>query len=114
MGVFGSKTKQTVIFVGLDNSGKSTVINYLKPQRKKRLDIAPTLVFQAEEFNYNGVQLSVFDMSGQGRYRNLWEYYYKDTMGIVFVVDSADALRLCVARDELKNLLQFEGNIILS
>ena len=30
-------------------------------------------------------------------------------MGIVFVIDSADQLRLCVARDELLNLLQADS-----
>ena len=45
-------------------------------------------------------------MSGQGRYRNLWEHYYKDCQGIVFVVDSSDKLRMVVAKDELDMLLQ--------
>ncbi|KAG8227318.1 hypothetical protein J437_LFUL006759 [Ladona fulva] len=44
-------------------------------------------------------------MSGQGRYRNLWENYYNDCHGIIFVVDSSDTLRLVVVRDELDLLL---------
>jgi len=45
-------------------------------------------------------------MSGQGRYRSLWEHYYRESNGIVFVVDAADRLRLAVARHELDLLLQ--------
>ena len=45
-------------------------------------------------------------MSGQGRYRNLWEHYYKECQGIIFVVDSSDKLRMVVAKDELDMLLQ--------
>ena len=45
-------------------------------------------------------------MSGQGRYRNLWEHYYKECQGIVFVVDSSDKMRMVVAKDELDMLLQ--------
>ena len=45
-------------------------------------------------------------MSGQGRYRNLWEHYYKECQEIVFVVDSSDKLRMVVAKDELDMLLQ--------
>ena len=45
-------------------------------------------------------------MSGQGRYRNLWEHYYRDCQGIIFVVDSSDRLRMVVAKDELDMLLQ--------
>nr|XP_038944467.1 ADP-ribosylation factor-like protein 6 isoform X3 [Rattus norvegicus] len=44
-------------------------------------------------------------MSGQGRYRNLWEHYYKDGQAIIFVVDSSDKLRMVVAKEELDTLL---------
>jgi ADP-ribosylation factor-like protein 6 len=33
-------------------------------------------------------------MSGAGRYRLLWEQYYLETQAVIFVVDSADRLRL--------------------
>ena len=36
-------------------------------------------------------------MSGAGRYRNLWEQYYKDAQAIIFVIDSSDKLRMCAA-----------------
>lgn len=52
------------------------------------------------------VTFTAFDMSGQGRYRDLWEHYYKDCEGIIFVIDSSDRLRLAVVRDELDLLLQ--------
>lgn len=52
------------------------------------------------------VGFTAFDMSGQGRYRNLWEHYYRDCQGIIFVVDSSDRLRMVVAKDELDMLLQ--------
>ncbi|WIA20041.1 hypothetical protein OEZ86_013696 [Tetradesmus obliquus] len=44
-------------------------------------------------------------MSGAGRYRLLWEQYYLETQAVIFVVDSADRLRLVVAKDELDNML---------
>jgi ADP-ribosylation factor-like protein 6 len=53
---------------------------------------------------------TAFDMSGQGRYRDLWERYYKECDGIIFVVDSSDRLRLAVAKDELHLLLQHPDN----
>lgn len=45
-------------------------------------------------------------MSGHGRYRDLWEHYYKDCHGIIFVIDSSDRLRLVVVKEELDLLLQ--------
>ena len=64
-------------------------------------DIVPTVGFTCDEFTKNGISFNVFDMSGQGRYRNLWEHYYKDVGGIIFCIDSTDAIRMCVAKDEL-------------
>lgn len=40
--------------------------------------MVPTVGFSVEEFTKNGLAFTVFDMSGQGRYRNLWEHYYKE------------------------------------
>ena len=68
-------------------------------------DIVPTVGFTVEEFEKNGLSFTIFDMSGQGRYRNLWEHYYKDVGGIIFCIDATDAIRMCVAKDELETLL---------
>lgn len=50
-------------------------------------------------------------MSGQGRYRSLWEQYYKEAEAIIFVIDSSDKIRIEVAKNELHTLLQHEGKI---
>ena len=42
----------------------------------------------------SGLRVTAFDMSGAGRYRSLWEAYYPEAAAVVFVVDSADRLRL--------------------
>eukprot|EP00347_Sterkiella_histriomuscorum_P012474 403368439 len=44
-------------------------------------------------------------MSGQSKYRTLWEQYYEESEAIIFVVDSADRLRIQVAKNELDILL---------
>lgn len=108
-GLFSKKRKTSLVCVGLDNSGKSTIINYLKPQKEKQLDMQATVGFQAEQFSWGSTAFTTFDMSGQGRYRNLWEYYYKDVHGIIFVIDSADTVRMCVVKDELEMLLQHDA-----
>jgi len=101
-----SKGKQhRIIVVGLDNSGKSTIIAWLKPKKAVQPEVVPTVGFSVEEFNKNGLAFTVFDMSGQGRYRNLWEHYYKEVGGIIFCIDSTDKIRMCVAKDELETML---------
>ncbi|XP_055316692.1 ADP-ribosylation factor-like protein 6 isoform X2 [Sitodiplosis mosellana] len=53
-----------------------------------------------------GIAFTAFDMSGAGRYRNLWEHHFKSTQGIIFVIDSSDRMRLVVVKDELDILIK--------
>lgn len=113
--ILGLKRREAnVLVVGLDNSGKSTILNYLKRKEEQVEEIVPTVGYTVErlsgiERNKTGITLTAFDMSGQGRYRNLWEHYYNNVEGIIFVVDSTDSLRLVVARDELEMLLKHQN-----
>ena len=70
----------------------------------------PTVGFAVETFTKDNLGFTVFDMSGQGRYRNLWEHYYPECAGIIFCIDSTDKIRMCVAKDELESMLA-EKNI---
>ena len=52
-------------------------------------------------------QLTVVDMSGASRYKQLWECYYKECQAVVFVVDSASAsAQLEENRDTLRDILR--------
>lgn len=100
------KREVKILVVGLNNSGKSTIINQLKPEEERSSEIVPTVGLSVEKFKNQKVLFTALDMSGQGRYRDLWEHYYRECEGIMFVVDSSDRLRLAVAREELDLLLQ--------
>jgi ADP-ribosylation factor-like protein 6 len=100
------KREANILVVGLDNSGKTTIMNHFKPPEEKTSEIVPTVGFNVEKFKIKNLTFTAFDMSGQGRYRNLWEHYYKGVQGIIFVIDSSDSLRLVVAKDELEMMLK--------
>jgi len=38
----------------------------------------------------------------------MWEMYYADAAAVIFVIDSADRLRMAVAKDELETILQHD------
>ncbi|VDL95514.1 unnamed protein product [Schistocephalus solidus] len=88
----------------MDGSGKSTIVNHLQGTCPKQI-IIPTIGFSIHRITLKHLTFTCFDMSGQGRYRNLWEHYYQEIDGIIFVVDSTDKLRLLVASDEMEQLL---------
>ncbi|XP_068185758.1 ADP-ribosylation factor-like protein 6 isoform X2 [Antennarius striatus] len=105
-GWLGLKKKEVnVLCLGLDNSGKTTIINQLKPSNTQTQEIVPTIGFNIEKFKSSSLSFTVFDMSGQSRYRNLWEHYYKESHAIIFVIDSNDKLRTVVIKEELDILL---------
>lgn len=54
-------------------------MNHFKPEGQKVQEIVPTVGFNVEKFQVKNLAFTAFDMSGQGRYRNLWEHYYKVT-----------------------------------
>eukprot|EP00735_Rhodelphis_limneticus_P004546 TRINITY_DN16144_c0_g1::TRINITY_DN16144_c0_g1_i1::g.6449::m.6449 TRINITY_DN16144_c0_g1::TRINITY_DN16144_c0_g1_i1::g.6449 ORF type:complete len:183 (-),score=22.33,sp/O88848/ARL6_MOUSE/48.28/2e-53,Arf/PF00025.16/5e-52,Ras/PF00071.17/2e-13,SRPRB/PF09439.5/7.5e-12,Miro/PF08477.8/5.6e-10,GTP_EFTU/PF00009.22/55,GTP_EFTU/PF00009.22/5.3e-08,MMR_HSR1/PF01926.18/5.2e-08,MMR_HSR1/PF01926.18/2.3e+03,Gtr1_RagA/PF04670.7/2.7e-08,G-alpha/PF00503.15/0.73,G-alpha/PF00503.15/2.3e-05,ATP_bind_1/PF03029.12/78,ATP_ len=93
-----------VAVVGLDSAGKSTIIKKLQPKKVPQ-DVVPTVGFQVEEFVHGNVKFTVFDMSGHGRYRSLWENFYKDIHGIVFVIDSQDEARMKSVQIEIQQML---------
>merc|ERR1711976_365776 len=78
----------------------------MKPKEASINEVTPTVGFTTEEFDYGNVTFQAWDMSGQSRYRELWQCYYPETRGIIFVVDSTDAVRMCVVQDELGHLLK--------
>lgn len=51
-------------------------------------------------------QFQVWDLGGQTSIRPYWRCYYPNTDAIIFVVDSADAERMSVARGELAAMLE--------
>jgi ADP-ribosylation factor-like protein 6 len=68
-------------------------------------DVPVTVGFSLQKFTTDLVNFTVFDMSGSGKYRNLWEHYYVDVKGIIFVIDSTDSQRMDVVKTELQTLL---------
>ena len=99
------KKDANILVVGLDNSGKTSLLNQLKPADSKTLTIVPTVGFNVEKFQCKALNFTTFDMSGQGKYRNLWEHYYKEIDAIIYVIDSSDRMRLVVSKEELLNMV---------
>lgn len=68
----GSNKQANILILGLDNSGKTTILNQLKPPDVQSSNIVPTVGYSIEKFTAANINFSAYDMSGQSRYRNLW------------------------------------------
>lgn len=104
--LLSSKKKEAkVLCIGLDNSGKSTIINSIKANDFQVSVIQPTTGFNTEKVSIKGMLFTIFDMSGGTRYRNLWEHYFSEVDAVIFVVDVSDKMRVVVAKEELDFML---------
>lgn len=112
MGIFESKQQLDLICCGLDNSGKSTIINSLKPTKLRSEHISATVGFQVEEFEKGKVNMKVYDMGGAKRFREMWQTYYNKIQGIIFVIDSADKVRMAVVKDEITEMIEAGGDAL--
>ena len=108
--------KKSVVVVGLDNAGKTSLLSWMdsnllqqqlaRDPASERVMIQPTIGLGKCTFSSHQTSWTVWDMSGQGRYRDLWSYYYPHVHGIIWVVDATDVKRIGVVRDEFMKTLQ--------
>jgi ADP-ribosylation factor 1/2 len=97
------KKNATILMVGLDAAGKTTILMKLKLNETK--ETVPTIGFNVETVEYRNVKFHVWDVGGQERLRALWKHYYEGANAIIFVLDSNDRDRVDVAKSELQRLL---------
>jgi ADP-ribosylation factor related protein 1 len=94
-----TKPKLNVLIVGLDYSGKTTLLEKVKSKFGKLPSIPPekippTIGMNLAKLQYAGHEVIIWDLGGQIKMRNIWENYYDDANAIIFVVDSTDIMRL--------------------
>ncbi|KAH9208057.1 P-loop containing nucleoside triphosphate hydrolase protein, partial [Leptodontidium sp. 2 PMI_412] len=98
-------TKIDVTMLGLQNSGKTSLLRVLAGN-EFALDSIPTVGFNIKSIRKGKMTMRCWDMGGQPRFRSMWQRYCRGTDAIVFVIDSADAESFSVAKDELHLLLK--------
>lgn len=106
-----------VLFVGVDGSGKSTIVEVLKRWNSRGDEsssndsvlavghVEPTKGLNSCAVVIDGIDFRILDLGGGKDMRVLWRHYYKDTDRIVFVVDG------CSIHDRGREVEEFYGNI---
>jgi ADP-ribosylation factor protein 1 len=100
------KREMRILMLGLDNSGKTSILYRLKLGQPKRT--VPTIGFNVETLEYKNIAFTVWDVGGQEKLRALWHHYFASAQALIFVVDSSDRARLTEAAAELHRLIKEE------
>ena len=87
-------TDKKVLFLGLDNAGKSTLLFQMRDNQYK--DTVPTVGLNVEQIKYKNDNFTLWDVSGQAT--RLWKHYFDKIHAVIFVIDSADQERLPKAK----------------
>jgi len=131
-----SKQEYNVLILGLDNSGKTTLLEELKRVKppstlhtahedesklgplgnhpptmighedKPRRQVSPTVGLNVGRFENQEAILRFWDLGGKKDLRTIWNRYFQDADALIFVFDSTDLERSGEAQHELRKLLQ--------
>jgi ADP-ribosylation factor-like protein 8 len=120
-----------IVLIGLPNTGKSTFCKQLQldidhtqnsnnpnqpsnannpynldPNIDLQLQTTPTIGLDVKVIKKGHVNIKIWDLSGQSRYRNEWSRYCAGSDCLIFVVDTQRPEDLLSAKYELHNLLE--------
>ena len=99
------KEEYIVKMFGLDNVGKTKIL-YLLKEGKKVLTIN-TIGFNIETIDKEtwGKSITIWDIGGHEKIRNLWSHHLENSNGIIWVYDISDNKRIEESQNGLKKLL---------
>jgi len=99
-----------LLFTGLDNAGKTTIIYALQREFSKIAFLKPTRGAQRRIFEFMGKEIAEWDLGGQISYRISYlknpGKYFDDTEIVVYVIDVQNRVRIPEAISYLKDVVE--------
>lgn len=106
------KDEYCILILGLDNAGKSTLLEQIKRMYGKNYSglpfekITTTVGLNIGKINMSHVKLIFWDLGGQQELQTLWDKYYEECHGVIFVIDSTDETRMEESHQAFNKVVQ--------
>ncbi|CAH8635645.1 unnamed protein product [Schistosoma guineensis] len=102
----------SVLILGLDGAGKTTYleqakINFVPNYKSIPIQkITTTVGLNIGYIEVDGIRLKFWDLGGQEELQSLWDKYYAESNGVIYVVDSADSDRFDESKDAFDKMIR--------
>ncbi|KAJ3191922.1 ADP-ribosylation factor protein 1 [Irineochytrium annulatum] len=111
---FTKKEEFNIVILGLDNAGKTTLLERVKAtynSGSKPLapeKIGPTVGLNLGKVEVGAARLNFWDLGGQRELQGIWNNYYSECHGVIFVIDSTDTERIEEVQVALESVVSNE------
>ncbi|XP_011847776.1 PREDICTED: ADP-ribosylation factor-related protein 1 isoform X2 [Mandrillus leucophaeus] len=98
------KDEYCILILGLDNAGKTTFLEQSKTRFNKNYKgmslskITTTVGLNIGTVDVGKARLMFWDLGGQEELQSLWDKYYAECHGVIYVIDSTDEERLAESK----------------
>lgn len=96
----------SILFLGIDNAGKTTLVNKLKNNTNHIF--LPTKHATKDVIEIGNLKAQIFDIGGHRAVRIAWKDYFYNVDGIVFIVDVVDDSRYNEVAESWKTVIELE------
>jgi GTP-binding protein SAR1 len=103
------RKSSSVLFLGIDNAGKTTLVNKLKSEPTDAH--MPTHHPSTSKVEIGNLRAQVVDLGGHDIARMAWKNYFYSCDGVIFIVDVNDTERFPEVREVYEMVRSFEGKV---
>ncbi|KAM6339771.1 ADP-ribosylation factor-related protein 1 isoform 3-T3 [Alca torda] len=104
-----------ILILGLDNAGKTTFLEQTKTRFNKNYKgmslskITTTVGLNIGTIDAGKTRLMFWDLGGQEELQSLWDKYYAESHGVIYVIDSTDEERLSESKRAFEKMITSEA-----
>ncbi|XP_020837267.1 ADP-ribosylation factor-related protein 1 isoform X1 [Phascolarctos cinereus] len=104
-----------ILILGLDNAGKTTFLEQTKTRFNRNYKgmslskITTTVGLNIGTIDVGKARLMFWDLGGQEELQSLWDKYYAESHGVIYVIDSTDEERLSETKRAFEKMITSEA-----